>query len=320
MRALIQALLCVLFSTHFAVAQVGNLFSGAAGSAGAFTCSTSVFSCPSGFASTGSCGVSFIGGSGQNFAVVGTNNGSTPALSGSQVNLIPTGSTHVGLNLNYQTLVNAQKFCTTYTYIPNGWNMSLVIQNSNNNPANGKDFSAGAGCEGGFFQGFSQAAPPNNLFSLMLDQENSSDAGGTTFHGSSVQYYTTGVFASNAPNPPGQSPCNPDLGGTNFTYAGVSKVLTSPVQLNSPATTVETTTGDTYQVTVTYDGNNLVITMFDVTTGGSCPGVTCFTNTWSGINIPSIVGANTAWVGFAAGTNTASTADLLIKTWSYSTP
>ena len=117
-------------------------------------------SCPSGFSSSGSCGVSLIGAGGQPFQLVGTANGSNPGFSGSQINLIPSGSQHVALSLNYKTQVNVQSFTSTFTFVPNGQNVAFVLQNSNNNPSfNGASFSSGAGCEAGFYQAFNQVAP-----------------------------------------------------------------------------------------------------------------------------------------------------------------
>jgi hypothetical protein len=311
-RMILPASLILCFGT-MAIIQVANAQI-------ASPSPVAIFNCPSGFAATGSCGVSFpSGGEGEPFAVVGTTNGSTPALSGTQVDLIPSGAVHAAISMNYQTPVNVQSFISTFTFIPNGQNISFIIQNSNNNPyVNGSQFSAGAGCEAGFFQGFSQAAPPNNVFALELDSYSPLTQNGS-FTYSSVQYYTPGVYASNAPNPPGQSPCNPNQGGTDFTYASVTKVSTSPVNLTSGSR--NTTTGHTYSATVTYDGNNLTISLYDVTAGGSCPGANCFTYSWSGVDIPSIVGgSNTAWVGLTGATGIAAPTALYINSFSYATP
>jgi hypothetical protein len=282
------------------------------------------FNC-SGFAASGSCGVYFPNGSGSGpFGVIGSTNGSTPALSGSQVEIIVPNANHNALNLNWQTQVNVQQFSTTFTFIPGGWNIAFVLNNnqiSNGFGGLGSQFTQGAGCEGSFFQGFSPApSPANNTFALQLDQYSSLVGGGSTFTYSSVQYYNTGVYASNAPNPPGQSPCNPNLGGTNFTYAGVNKVPTYPVPLNKPVNAKNTTTGDTYSVTITYDGSNLTISMYDVTLGGSCPGASCFTYTWTNVNIPAIVGGPWAWVGLASATGSEPilATPVYINSWSYS--
>ena len=82
---------------------------------------------------------------------------------------------------------------------------------------------------------------------------------------------------------------------------------------------VNTTTGHTYSATISYDGSNLTISMFDVTAGGACPGAACFTTTWTGVNVPVIVGGSTAWVGLAGSTGDPNTdSPLLINSFSYS--
>jgi hypothetical protein len=200
-RIILPASLILCFGTLPSV-QVANAQSPAA-----------VFSCPSGFALSGSCGVGDLvsGGSGD-FAIVGTQNGTTPTVSGGQAHVLPGTNGHVALSLMYQKAqVNVQQFQTTFTFVPNGLNNF-----------NGKKFSAGAGCEAGVFQAFAQVAPPNNVFEIVLDQCGALTVGSSTFTYSSVQYYAAVVSPPNAPNPPGQSPCNPNLGGTDFTYVGVN--------------------------------------------------------------------------------------------------
>ena len=273
-----------------------------------------VFNCPSGFTSTGACGVSFIGSGGEPFAVVGSPNGSTPALNGSQVGLIPTGATHNAIAVNYQTAVNVQAFSATFTFVPNGWNIAFVLQNNTNSNGGGtgKNFSAGAGCEGGFYQAFGTSPVwPNNIFALMLDQQGSLTAGGSTFTYSSVQTYQAQ-----------QTPCNPN-DNQNPYLSPQNKISTSPISVNSPSgtpgTCVQTNSGtcDTWSETVAYAGTTVTLQLYDVTAGGSCPGSSCFTQTWNNVDIPALVGGNTAYVGLTGGTNEASNYPLLINSFTY---
>jgi hypothetical protein len=64
--------------------------------------------------------------------------------------------------------------------------------------------------------------------------------------------------------------------------------------------------GHVLRAHITYDGNNLTLTLTDTATAAS------FTKTWA-INIPSVVGANTAYVGFTGsfGGGLAMTSDIV---------
>ena len=69
--------------------------------------------------------------------------------------------------------------------------------------------------------------------------------------------------------------------------------------------------GDIFQVHMAYNGTNLAMTVTDASTGK------VFSQTFSNINIPSVVGGNTAYVGFTGGTG-GSTAIQEIITWTFS--
>lgn len=173
----------------------------------------SVFNCSSFTTTATSCGVGgLISGSGSAFKVVGTQNGTTPAVSGGNVTLLTTGSNHAALSFNYQTQVNVQAFTSTFQFVPNGQNIVFMVQNSNNNPTfNTHDFSAGAGCEADFFQAFSQPSPPNNVFALELDSYSGLTAPNSSFTYSSAQTYSSGT-----------SPCIPNDSGN--TYPQINKL------------------------------------------------------------------------------------------------
>jgi hypothetical protein len=275
-----------------------------------------VINCPNGFTATGGCGVGnnshsqsfWLGGNaaGQSFNTFG----STPQ----QILFMASGSDHLVNSLQYQTPVNVQAFNTTYTFVPDGGDLSITFNNTTNQPGyEGNGFAQGAGGEGGFYQGGGVPVQPNNVFALELDQFDGllpGDEGTSSFTYSSTQIYQSNLPSSVYPNIYIQCPCtggigDPNLCGTpadtpgeNDAYFQIAKISTYPVPLNSPASTTDTTTGDTYSVNLVYNGSSLTENLYDVTAGGSCPGSSCFTHTWTNLSIPSSVGGNMAYVGF----------------------
>lgn len=286
---------------------------------------TTIFNCSSFTTTAGSCDVGgLISNTGTSiFKVVGSQNTSTPAVSGGQVVITTSGAVHSALTFAYQTQVNVQAFTTTFTFIPMGWETAFMLSNSNNNPTfNGVDFSAGAGCEGNFYQGFSQTNPPNNVWAIEFDSYQPLTNGAIgTFSYSSAQMYQSNV--SGWPNIYIQCPCMPltESCGTNTGNAGtpITKISTSPVAMNSPSNSANTSTGHTFSATITYDGSNVTLKMFDVTGGGSCPGASCFTQSWSGINIPTSVSSNNAWaaIGQSVGSSPSALNNGVVGSWSY---
>lgn len=228
-------------------------------------------------------------------------------IDGSIIDFVPVGATHNGEGLSYKTTVGVQAFSTTFTFVPNGWNFAFVLQNDTSTPGyQGNDFASGASCEAGFYQDDGVDPTPNNLFALDFDSSG--------YIGGSFSYSTVQIYQQH------QSPCQPNDGGGHWT--NTTKISTSPVPLNSPVGTQYSTTGDTYSATVTYDGSTVTLKMFDVTAGGSCPGASCFTNTWTNISIPSLVGGTTSYTGFTSGVGSGSPQTptqypLYVNSWSY---
>ena len=258
--------------------------------------------CPSGFSTSGSCRISSSTGTGAFWSLGG--------LNGTQAIINPTGCNHCNGAVNYQLApVNVQAFTVTATFVPNEYNGFLVLQNNQNSDASGFGpcspgscpFAAGAGYEGAMYQAFSSnGKSTDHIFGLELyDNHSFASCTSVTCSGASYTGSSTQIYQAQQP------PYNPNY-GTEAWYWTTDKILTSPVQFSSPATTQQTTTGHTYSATVTYDGTTLTYSVFDVTAGGSCPGATCFTQSWANVNIPSIVGSNTAYVGITGGTNGAS--------------
>jgi len=74
---------------------------------------------------------------------------------------------------------------------------------------------------------------------------------------------------------------------------------------------VDLHSGHVFSVHIVYDGTNLTMTITDTTNTALT-----FTNTWTAVNIPGTVGANTAFVGFTGGTG-GFTANQSVLTWTY---
>jgi hypothetical protein len=344
---------------------------------------TTIFNCgPSATnfnSSSGACGAQTNGG--HNAAFFGLLGSSGIALQGNQILLMPLNTTHNASGLVYQLPVNIQAFTANWTFIANGWDITFDFNNFNNSNFGLSKFVAGAGCEGGWYQAFDGLTGlPIPVLAVDLDSQN--NLSGSTFQYSSAQLYQN--F---------QSPCNPD--DSQPAWYVTNKISTSPVPLNSPATTTGTaagqsqsvattysvsgptmtvtasnsfiagqtillsaaaadalnalnnqtftvlssglsssqyeitetgvtgsgsttaTTADLFNATLTYDGTNLKLSLFDVTAGGSCPGASCFTQTWSAVNIPSMLGSNTAYVALHSGTNSANTLPSYVNSFSY---
>jgi hypothetical protein len=276
-----------------------------------------VFNCSSGFNNTSgnACGAPTSYGYPGGYAFEGN---AGPLASGAMT-LVPVGQGHNGNALWYQTAVNVQAFTETFTFVPNGYNLAMVIQNYAMGYCNPFQCGAGAGAEGGFSQFASNPnIPTNNVWALEFDSYSSVGQGAFSY--STVQQYQT-LQSPAMPNAGCNTACN---GGSPWNngvpqYA-TTKISTSPVPLNSPASTQATTTGDTYSATVIYDGSNLTVNLFDVTADGTCTPTsspTCFTNSWSNVLIPEIVQGNSAVIGFTAGVGVTASNPILISGWKY---
>ena len=264
-------------------------------------CAQTIFSCSS-FSTSGTCGAAT--GTSQNFRFGCSS--SCPSVSGSQISLVNSSCTHCATGVGWHNTVNVQAFTSTFTFIPNNDNLAFVIQNNTNSQAAlvGPGFASGAGCESAFYQiGDASQTPPNNIFASELDMY-SERTPGAGFTYSSVQTYQQA-----------ESPCSPNDGGPY--YFQINKVSTSPVPLNSPPTSQGSPSSDTFSATYIYTGTNLILNLYDVTAGGSCPGASCFTYTWNNMNIPGQVGATTAYVGMTGATGLSSTVPLYVNSWSY---
>jgi hypothetical protein len=97
--------------------------------------------------------------------------------------------------------------------------------------------------------------------------------------------------------------------GPNSTGVYINGAMPTVPAINLTGTGINLHDGDYFNTTITYDGTNLVLTITDYVTLA----------TWSQsfpINIPAIVGGNTAYVGFTGGTG-GDTSSQKILSWTY---
>lgn len=315
---------------------------------GSCTYGTNIFNCSAGFSTnSATCGANTpaLTTGTQPFIIAGGQaSGSNPNVTGTTVVIIPTGSNHGGILLNRYTPIDIRAFQTTFQIVPNDNNFAFVIQNSVNNGgpgsnANGPNFAAGATCEAAFSQSAAvptSPVPPDQVFGLDFDQVMPPQLDwltgtGTAFSFSTTQIYRPDTTPVNSTTPPGQNPCmftkaETDIAPVNYSpVINVNRISTSPVALNSPASTPGTSTGHTFQLTVTYDGSTLGVTMFDVTASGTCTPVTsgtCFSTSWTGVNFPQWIGSNLGWIGIGGSTNASasSAVPLILNNWTWNAP
>jgi hypothetical protein len=112
---------------------------------------------------------------------------------------------------------------------------------------------------------------------------------------------STGLFTGGAsPNVPANN-----LGGGTCTTAAPCP---SPTTFAAGVPNLHS--GDVFNAAIAYNGTTLTLTLTDVTVPANK-----FTASWT-VNIPSLVGANTAFAGFTGGTG-GLTANQRILTWTY---
>ena len=95
--------------------------------------------------------------------------------------------------------------------------------------------------------------------------------------------------------------------GSNSTGLYQNGAVPTTPAIDMTSSGVNLHSGDTMAVSMTYDGVTLAVVVTDAVTNAS------FTTSWT-VNIPSIVGGNTAYVGFTAGTGSLSSSQK-IETW-----
>jgi hypothetical protein len=199
-------------------------------------------------------------GAGNLFSTVGT-----ATINGSAIQLTDTDAAQVSEigAAWYVAPVNVQSFTTSFTIKftdtsanPNAYGMAFVIQNQNAASTDTSSMQVSGGP-------YSLGAPINGLG---YQDELSSVA--VTFD------LVTGT------------------GNTTGLYTNGAVPTTSPTAI----TGVNLSSGDPINVTLTYDGTTLTMTMEDTVTSAE------FTTSWT-VDIPTAVGGDTAYIGFTGTTN-----------------
>ena len=234
---------------------------------------------------------------------------------GAAITVIPASPGHDSNNLNYRTTVNVQAFDTDFVFVPQGQNFSIIFNNSTNIPGyDGNEFSSGAGCEAGFFQAdLAPTAPSSQNFvfaAKAADSQNSLTYANSFFTVSGVQIYESQI-----------NPCLPNQSvAAGWVYLATNEISTGPAYQQGTVGQQFSVNGDTFNAHFTYTGKSLTLQMYDVTLGNTCPGANCFAYTWQNVDIPSILGGTTSFIGLGGGTNqtTLLPNPLTLSLWTYS--
>ena len=220
-------------------------------------------------------------------------------LAGSRIHL-STGLGHGGGNAWYMTPVNIQAFTTTFTFqancaaFPSGCGAGfgfMIIAGNSSNPKYppGYDYTGWSESQFSWSQGCTASAQDNNTGCLAIDAALVKfDLAGFNHLGKNL----TNFF---------QSP----TGSTGTYPQSASDLDMAPFGIRIQSDHI-------FSVTLTYDGSNLFESITDTKTSAN------FTHTYTGINLPSIMGANTAFVGFGSSTDILPVSlDLYLNSWTY---
>jgi hypothetical protein len=203
-----------------------------------------------------------------------TNNGSATYV-GTQAQLTSGAQNQAG-SIFTNTTFDITQFTTMFTFVqtavtsPSGGGLTFTIQNVS-------PTAVGTNQDGLGYAGI------NNSVAIKFDLFDNANQ---------VPYSATGIFTDGR-DPTDRQP------GLPSQFPDMS--------VNLAGTGIDLHSGDTFRVTLTYNGSSLGETIFDLNTGIS------FSTAYS-VNIPSIVGSNTAFVGFT-GSSGGFTAMQNIQTW-----
>jgi chitobiase/beta-hexosaminidase-like protein/legume-like lectin family protein len=226
------------------------------------------------------------------------------ALTGS-IYAMTDGTSHHGGGLWYTTVQNIQAFTTAFTfqiYTYTGFGAFFVIQNSNSstNPLNGYGVNSGCASANGMGYGggggSGQAAVANSI-GIKFDAGVFNTNGPTNAYAGTPQS-STGLYVDGGPAI-GGSPV-PNTASVNG-FGPENDLHLMNVAVGSD---------DIMQAVVSYDGTTLTMVLTDTVTAATTR------LSWP-VNIPAIVGANTAFVGFMSCSPQASAGVNTVNSWKY---
>lgn len=249
---------------------------------------------------------------------------------------MPTPSSPVCTSVNISTTTTLSALATA-----SGFNPSAVISGTYTINSGGGSINYGSGftASGLTFNGFAKL---NGTRLRLTDGKTNEAASAFATAAINVQSFTTDFsFQLTSPNADGftftiqgNKPTAIGSAGGNLAYGGIGKSVAVKFDLyngagegpnstglytNGAVPTVPAITlgggvnlhsGHLFNVHITYNGTTLTMTISDATV----PSET-FTSSWT-VNIPSIVGGNTAFVGFTGATGGATAIQELL-TWTY---
>jgi Chitobiase/beta-hexosaminidase C-terminal domain/Legume lectin domain len=224
----------------------------------------------------------FAGSSGQ----IWLENGASP-LVGSTIQLTTSGVVNAANNAWYETPVNVQAFTTIFTFTDTcssycGDGFGFMIISTSNPSSSGFTYSGGAGAQ----LSWSQCGGAGNTVC-------------TAINSVLVKFDLFDVQAG-----------SPGANLTGFYSGGTYPQAPNNPQYDMSASGINMENGDLFTCSITYDGSSLTETLTDTVTKAT------YTKTYTGINIPALVGGNTAYVGFGGSTG-AATATQSLSSWTY---
>ena len=237
------------------------------------------------------------------------------AAAGSALGILTDGI-HTGNNIWYATPVNVQAFTTTFTFQADcsadptfcgqGFGFMIIANNASNPyytvcPGEPPGSTCGynyTGFAGPYLSWAQNCNAVDNDNCLAIDE--------------AIVKFDLYALTGSGHNLTNYCQASTTIDGTypqNFS-SSTANTNCSGLDLNMAPSGINMQSGDIFKVTLTYDGSNLFESVTDTSTGAN------FTHTYTGINLPSIVGANTAFVGFGGSTG-AYTMNAYLNSWTY---